>query len=125
MKSLFEELGGTYTLGKDGMYYPNLTIDDNDHRTIGKWGRMHRTYLEKVHPGLYERLILNGSLHRRLADANERAETMMELLINQMKDREEITERLKAEQPMVWVGRMNSIRARAEEIVMEEVIYTL
>ncbi len=125
MKSLFEELGGTYTLGKDGMYYPNLTIDDNDHRTIGKWGRMHRTYLEKVHPGLYERLILNGSLHRHLADANERAETMMELLINQMKDREEITERLKAEQPMVWVGRMNSIRARAEEIVMEEVINTL
>ena len=125
MKSLFEELGGTYTLGKDGMYYPNLTIDDNGHRTIGKWGRMHRTYLEKVHPGLYERLILNGSLHRHLADANERAETMMELLINQMKDREEITERLKAEQPMVWVGRMNSIRARAEEIVMEEVINTL
>lgn len=125
MKSLFEELGGTYTLGKDGMYYPNLTIDDNDHRTIGKWGRMHRTYLEKVHPGLYERLILNGSLHRHLADANERAETMMELLINQMKDREEITERLKAEQPMVWVGRMNSIRARTEEIVMEEVINTL
>ncbi len=125
MKSLFEELGGTYTLGKDGMYYPNLTIDDNDHRTIGKWGRMHRTYLEKVHPGLYERLILNGSLHRHLADANERAETMMELLINQMKDREEITERLKAEKPMVWVGRMNSIRARAEEIVMEEVINTL
>ena len=125
MKSLFEELGGTYTLGKDGMYYPNLTIDDNDHRTIGKWGRMHRTYLEKVHPGLYERLILNGSLHRHLADANERAETMMELLINQMKDREEITERLKAEKPMVWVGRMDSIRARAEEIVMEEVINTL
>ena len=78
-----------------------------------------------MHPGLYERLILNGSLHRHLADANERAETMMELLINQMKDREEITERLKAEQPMVWVGRMNSIRARAEEIVMEEVINTL
>ncbi|MBQ9264836.1 MAG: TnpV protein [Clostridia bacterium] len=46
MKSLFEELGGTYTLGKDGMYYPNLTIDDNDQRPIGKWGRMHRTYLD-------------------------------------------------------------------------------
>ena len=125
MKSLLEELGGTYTLSSDGMYYPNLAIDDIDQRPSGKWGRMHRTYLEKVHLGLYERLILNGSLHRHLADANERAETMMELLINQMKDREEITERLKAEQPMVWVGRMNSIRARAEEIVMEEVINTL
>ncbi len=125
MKSLFEELGGTYTLGKDGMYYPNLTIDDNDQRPIGKWGRMHRAYLEEVHPGLYERMILNGSLHRHLADANERAEAMMELLTKQMKDREGITERLKAEQPMVWVGRMNSIRARAEEIVMEEVINAL
>ena len=124
-KSLFEELGGTYTLGKDGMYYPNLTIDDNDQRPIGKWGRMHRAYLEEVHPGLYERMILNGSLHRHLADANERAEAMMELLTKQMKDREGITERLKAELPMVWVGRMNSIRARAEEIVMEEVINAL
>ena len=125
MKSLFEELDGTYTLGKDGMYYPNLTVDDNDHRPIGKWGRMHKAYLEEIHLGLYERLILNGSLHRHLADANERAEAMMELLTKQMKEREGITERLKAEQPMVWVGRMNSIRNRAEEIVMEEVINTL
>ena len=125
MKSLFEELGGTYTLGKDGMYYPNLTIDDNDQRPIGKWGRMHRAYLEEVHPGLYERMILNGRLHRNLADANERAEAMMELLTKQMKDREGITERLKAELPMVWVGRMNNIRSRAEEIIMEEVINTL
>ncbi|MBQ9264340.1 MAG: TnpV protein, partial [Clostridia bacterium] len=109
MKSLFEELGGTYTLGKDDMYYPNLTIDDNDQRPVGKWGRMHKAYLEEVHPGLYERLILNGSLHRHLADANERAEAMMELLTKQMKARENITEQLKAEQPMVWVGRMNSI----------------
>ena len=125
MKSLFEELGGTYTLGKDGMYYPNLTIDDNDQRPVGKWGRMHRAYLEEVHPGLYERLILNGSLHRHLANANERAEAMMKLLTKQMKGQEGITESLKAEQPMIWVGRMNSIRSRAEEIVMEEVINTL
>ena len=125
MKSLFEELGGTYTLGKDGMYYPNLMIDDNDQRPIGKWGRMHRAYLEEAHPGLYERLILNGSLHRYLADANERAEAMLGLLTQQLKEREGITERLKAERPMVWVGRMNSIRSRAEEIVIEEVINTL
>ena len=124
MKSLFEKLGGTYTLGKDGMYYPNLSIDNNNHGSIGKWGRMHRVYLEEVHPGLYERLILNGSLYRHLADANEKAETMMELLINQMKDREGITECLKAEQPMVWVGRMNNIRSRAEEIIMSKVINT-
>lgn len=125
MKSLFEELGGTYTLGKDGMYYPNLTIDDTDQRPIGRWGRMHKAYLEEEHPGLYERLILNGTLHTHLADANERAEAMMELLTEQMKKREGITERLKAEQPMVWIGRMNSIRCRAEEIVRTEVINIL
>ena len=125
MKSLFEELDGTYTLGKDGMYYPNLTIEETDQRPIGKWSRMHRAYLEETHPGLYERLFLNGSLHRHLADANERAEAMMDLLTKQMKEREGVTERLKADQPMVWVSRMNSIRNRAEEIVMEEVINTL
>ena len=125
MKSLFEELGGTYTLGKDGMYYPNLTIEETDQRPIGKRGRMHKAYLEEIHPGLYERLILNGSLHRHLADANERAEAMMELLTKQMKEREGVTERLKAEQPLVWIGRMNSIRSRAEEIVRKEIIDTL
>ena len=61
---------------------------------------MHRAFLAEVHPGLYERLILNGSLYRQLADANEKAEAMMKLLTKQTKDREEITERLKAEQPM-------------------------
>ncbi|MBQ9264805.1 MAG: TnpV protein [Clostridia bacterium] len=125
MKSLFEELGGTYTLGKDGMYYPNLTIDDNDQRPTGKWGRMHKAYLEEVHPGLYERLILNGTLYWHLADVNERAEAIMELLIEQMKKREGITERLKVEQPMVWVGKMNNIRSRAEEIVIKEIVSTL
>ena len=125
MKSLFEELGGTYILGEDGMYYPNLTINDTDQRPIGRWSMMHKAYLEEEHPRLYERLILDGTLHTHLADANKRAEAMMELLTNQMKEREGITERLKAEQPMVWVGRMNCIRSRAEEIIMEEIINTL
>ncbi|MBR1708934.1 MAG: TnpV protein [Clostridia bacterium] len=125
MKSLFEELGGTYTLGKDGMYYPNLMIEETDRRLIGKWGRMQKAFLEEVQPSLYERLILNGSLYRHMADVNERAEAMMELLIKQMKGQGGITESLKAEQPMEWVGRMNSIRARAEEIVIEEVINAL
>ena len=125
MKSLFEELGGTSTLGKDGMYYPNLVIDDRDQRPIGKWGRIHMDYLEAEHPGIYHRLILNGTLYRHLADANERATEMLESLITQMVRQEGITEELKAVQPMVWVGRMNSIRSRAEEIVMKEVVNTL
>ena len=125
MKSLFEELGGTYTLGKDGMYYPNLAIEETDQRSIGKWGRMHREYLKEQHPSLYQRIILNGTMGRHLAYANGRATAMLERLIAQMVKQEGITDQLKAEQPMVWVGRMNSIRNRAEEIVMEEVIHIL
>lgn len=125
MKSLFEELGGTYTLGKDGMYYPELAPDGSDTRSIGRWDRMHMKYLESEHPGLYEQLILNGTLHRHLADANERAEVMMAQLTEQMTKQEHITGRLKAGQPMEWVGKMNSIRNRAEEIILEEIINTL
>ena len=109
MKSLFEELYGPYALGEDGMYYPNLTIDDTDRRPIGRLGRMHRAYLEDVHPGLYERLILNGTLRTHLADANERVEAMMELLTEQMKKQEGITERLKAEHPMAWVAQIRKL----------------
>ena len=125
MKSLFEELSGTYTLGKDGMYYPNLMIEEADQRPIGKWGRMHKEYLKEQHPSLYQRLILNGTLGRHLADTNERAITMLDSLIAQMVRQEGVTEQLKAEQPMVWVGKMNNIRCRAEEVVIEEVINTL
>ena len=68
MKSIFEELGGTYTLGEDSMLCPNLTIEATDRRLIGRWGRMHKVYLEEVHPILYLQLILNGTLYKHLAD---------------------------------------------------------
>ena len=125
MNSIFEERGGTYTLGADGMLYPNLILETKEHRPIGRWGRMHRAYLETEHPGLYERLILNGTLDRYLVDAEERAITMLDQLIRQMARQEGITESLKAEDQMEWVRRMNSIRSRAEEIVQNEIIYTL
>ena len=125
MNSLFEEFGGTYTLGKDGMYYPNLMIEETDQRSIGKWGRMHREYLKEQHPRLYQRLILNGTMGRHLAYADGRATAMLESLITQMVKQEGVTEQLKAEQLMVWVGKMNSIRSRAEEIVRDEVINVL
>ena len=125
MNSIFEEHGGTYTLGADGMLYPNLILEPQEHRPIGRWGRMHRAYLEAEHPGLYERLILNGTLDRQLADAEERARAMLERLIGQMARQEGITEGLKATDQMKWVQRMNSIRNRAEEIVKQEIINTL
>jgi hypothetical protein len=125
MNSIFEEHGGTYTLRADGMLYPNLILEPQEHRPIGRWSRMHRAYLEAEHPGLYERLILNGTLYRHLADAEERAKSMLERLIGQMARQEGITEGLKATDQLEWVQRMNSIRSRAEEIVKQEIINTL
>ena len=125
MTSIFEQLGGTYTQGIDGLLYPNLTLGDREHCPIGRWGRMHRAYLETEHPDLYERLILNGTLDRHLADAEERAQAMLEQLTRQMAMQEGITESLKAVDQMEWIRRMNSIRSRAEEIVRDQIINTL
>ena len=125
MNSIFEEHGGTYTLGADGMLYPNLILEPKEHRPIGRWGRMHQAYLEAEHPGLYERLILNGTLDKHLADAQERAEEMLDKLIRQMARNESVTESLKATDQMEWIRRINSIRDRAEEIIIDEVINRL
>ena len=125
MNSIFEEHGGTYNLGADGMLYPNLILEPLEHRPIGRWGRMHRAYLEAEHPGFYERLILNGTLDKHLADAQERAEEMLDKLIRQMARNESVTESLKATDQMEWIRRINSIRDRAEEIIIDEVINRL
>ena len=103
-------------------YIPNLELSQES-RTIGKWGRMHRHYLETHHPVRFNQLILSGTLWTYLADLNEQAKERVETLIEQMKTAEGVTESLKAADPMVWVQRMNCIRARAEEIVREELIF--
>lgn len=110
-----------YTLAGD-YFIPNLELPQES-RTIGKWGRMHRRYLETHHPIRYNQLVLSGTLWTYLADLNEQAQVRMETLIEQMKTAEGVTESLKAADPMAWVQRMNNIRARAEEIVREEIIY--
>ena len=101
---------------------PNLELP-RESRPIGKWGRMHRRYLETHHPIRFNQLILSGTLWTYLADLNEQAQARMETLIAQMKTAEGVTERLKAADLMAWVQRMNNIRARAEEIIREEIIY--
>lgn len=101
---------------------PNLELPQES-RPIGKWGRMHRRYLETYHPIRYNQLILSGTLWTYLTDLNEQAQTRMDTLMEQMKTAEGVTESLKAADPMAWVQRMNSIRARAEEIVRDEIIY--
>ena len=101
---------------------PNLELP-RESRPIGKWGRMHRRYLETCHPIRFNQLILSGALWTYLADLNEQSQARMDTLIAQMKIAEGVTESLKATDPMEWVQRMNCIRARAEEIIREELIF--
>ena len=102
-------------------YIPDLTLPEEP-RPMGKWGRMHRDYLREYKPIQYNCLLLSGKLWTYLADLNEQAQDRLERMIEQMKATEGITEALKASDPMTWVQRMNNIRARAEEIIREELI---
>lgn len=122
MKSLFERMGGTYT-EVDGYLLPDLTLPEPDHRPIGRWGRMHETFLKAHRSIIYTTLLTFLELDSYLADIQEQATEMLEQLIRQMAESEGITERLKAENQLEWVQRMNSIRNRAEEIVLAELIY--
>ena len=90
---------------------PNLELPQES-RPIGKWGRMHRRYLETYHPIRFNQLVLSSTLWTYLADLNEQAQVRMETLLAQMKTAEDVTESLKAADPMAWVQRMNSIQAR-------------
>ena len=103
-------------------YIPDLTLPE-ENCPIGKWGRMHRDYLREHKPIQYNCLLLSGKLWTYLADLNQQAQNRLERMIDQMKVAEGITEALKASDPMAWVQSMNNIRARAEEIVREELIY--
>jgi len=124
MASLFEEMGGTYTLGADGMYYPNLELPEEETPRYGKYGRMRRTYLREHHEGLYTGLLLSSKLNAHLNEIDETAHARMELMTRQMAAAQDIIEELKANDQMAWVGAMNNIRNAAEEIVLNELIST-
>lgn len=110
-----------YTLVGD-YYIPNIALPE-ENRPISRWGRLHRNYLEKHRPILFNDLVLSGQLWTYLADLNEQAQERLSLIVEQMKASEGVTEELKAADQMVWVGAMNSIRNRAEEIILREMIY--
>ncbi len=123
MKSLFEEMGGTYT--KVGDYYiPDLVLPEQEEYQIGKYGNLHRRYLKEHHPVLYANYFTSGTLNQRLAEIDKTCRERMEILCNGMAEREGVTEALKATNQMEWVRRTNSIRNRAEEIVLSELVYT-
>ena len=103
-------------------YIPDLTLPEEP-RPMGKWGRMHRDYLREYKPIQYNCFLLSGELWSYLADLNEQTQDRLERMIDQMKVTEGVTEELKAADPMAWIGSMNNIRARAEELIREELIY--
>ena len=122
MKSIFEEMGGTYR--QEGDYLiPNLALPDELEYQIGKYGRMRRSYLKEHRPVLYANLLTSGMLHRHLAEIDQACNERMEIIVSAMAKREDVTETLKASDQMEWVRRMNSIRSRAEEIVLTELVY--
>lgn len=118
-----EANGLDYILAGD-YYIPAIELPEDDDRPIGKWGRMHRAYLEEMNPLLLNHLILTGELHTYLADLNEQAQSRRQLIIRQMAAAEGVTEDLKRRSQWEWVKAMNSIVDLAEECIKRELIYT-
>ena len=116
-----EKNGLDYILIGD-YYFPVLRLPEET-RPIGRWGRMHREYLEQYYTARYSYLLLSGKLWTYLADLNEQARERMECMITQMKAAEGVTEELKARDSMAWVGAMSNIRSQVEEIILREMIY--
>ena len=114
------------TYEKCGDYLiPNLIPDPEPEGELRKFGLMRKSYLENYRRGIYSGLLLSGKLKEYLLIIQEQAEKRFDLLVEQMAKQEGVTEQLKAQDQMLWVRRMNNIRARAEEIVREEIIYCL
>lgn len=120
MKSIFEQIGGTYTMQGD-YRLPNLTLPAEEHH-IGVWGQRRLRYLKQHHKVLYYNLLTSGKLHSHLADIEEQAQTFFSRLVKEYAEKGGVTEQLKSSDQMAWVRRMNNIRECANELVMKEVI---
>ncbi|MDO5144090.1 MAG: TnpV protein [bacterium] len=122
-KHIYDESNGLWYELVGDYYIPVLTLSSEEQRPIGKWGRMHRDYIKEHRPILFNDLVLSGQLWTYLANLNEQAQDRLSLIVDQMKAAESVTEELKTADQMAWVGAMNSIRNRAEEIILREMIY--
>ena len=119
-KTFFEQMGGTYEPSGD-VLLPVLSIEESP--SIGKYCRMRKSYLKAHRPALYSNLLLAGKLFQHLSELDQSCEDRMARIIRQMAKNEGVTETLKAADQMAWVAHMNSVRSRAEEIVLSELIY--
>ena len=124
MKTIFKEMGGTYRQVGD-YFIPNITLPDDGEYKIGKYGRMRRNYLKEYRKILYNNYVLEGTLFKHLAEIDQACNERIENIVSAMAKQEGVTEALKAADQIEWVCRMNSIRNRAEEIVLHELVYDL
>ena len=121
MKSIFEQIGGAYTL-KGDYRLPNLTLPTEEERPIGVWGQRQLRYLKQHHRVLYYNLLTSGKLYSHLTDTEEKAQAFFARLVKEYAEKEGVTEQLKATDQMAWVRRMNNIHERATEVVNSEVV---
>lgn len=123
MKTIFENSGGAYTQVGDYLL-PNLSLLAEEKETnIGVWAMRHKRYLKQNHKVRYYNLLTSGKLNSYLADIEEQAQNLFSRLVKDLAEKENVTEKLKSDSPMLWVQKMNNIRNRAMEIVNEQVIY--
>ena len=123
MKTIFENNGGTYTQVGDYLL-PNLSLPAKEKEmNIGVWATRHKRYLKQNHKVRYYNLLTSGKLNSYLADIEEQAQNLFSRLVKDLAEKENVTEKLKSDNPMLWVQKMNNIRNLATEIVNEQVIY--
>ena len=122
-KYIFDRNNGLWYKLQGDYFIPCLVLEEVDTQPIGMWGRKHLRYIKEHRPTLYTDLLTSGKLSSYLAEVDNRAKEMLDLLVQQMAEKQGITEQLKAQGQMTWVQQMNSIRNVAEEIVNAEVIF--
>lgn len=122
MKSIFEQLGGTYH-EEGGYLIPDLELPAEKEKPIGVYGQRHLQYLKDCHKGIYLNLLIIGRLNGYLADIDEQARDMFFRLVNEYAERQGVTEQLKAEDQMLWVYKINAVRNAAREVVNKELIF--
>lgn len=123
LEKVIVENGIAYVLGDDKLYYPDLKLPKGTNYNIGKFGCMRCEYLNEFRHGYYMDLLLSGKLNEYLHEFDEECHEMLNRIVERMKKKQGVTERLKAEDQMLWVGKMNNIMACAEEIVVREIVY--
>ena len=122
-KYIFDQCNGLWYELQGNYYIPCLVLDEAGTSSIGMWGRQHQQYLKEHRPILYSDLVLSGVLHSYLVDIDTQARNKLHLLVTRLAEKEGINEQLKLQDQMAWVGAMNNIRNRAEEIILQELIY--